>query len=217
LPVFIEDRIATHFKGRSATYAAVANSIAAVTASRRGNYLIFFPSYKYLEAVLEIFQSLAPEIDIIVQRSGMNESERERFIANFEPENDRTLAGFAVMGGVFGEGIDLVGDRLAGAVVVGVGLPQISVERDLIARYFTALGTNGFNYGYVFPGMNRVLQAVGRVIRSETDRGVALLIDERFSRWPYRELLPKWWDLKPLAGRPAVREFIEAFWNASSD
>jgi DNA excision repair protein ERCC-2 len=216
LPVFIEDRIATHFKGRNATYAAVANAIAAVTGARRGNYLIFFPSYKYLESVLQLFQSLSPETGIIVQRSGMNESERDQFLANFEIENNRTLAGFAVMGGIFGEGIDLVGDRLAGAVVVGVGLPQISVERDLIARYFTALGKNGFNYGYVFPGMNRVLQAVGRVIRSETDRGVALLIDERFSRWPYRELLPKWWDLKSLAGRPAVREFIEAFWNASS-
>jgi DNA excision repair protein ERCC-2 len=213
LPVFIEDRIATHFKGRAGTYAAVAESIVSLTSARRGNYLIFFPSYRYLESVLAVFQSIAPGTEVIAQRSGMNESERAQFVANFDTENHRTLAGFAVMGGIFGEGIDLVGDRLAGAVVVGVGLPQISMERDLIARYFSALGKNGFNYGYVFPGMNRVLQAVGRVIRTETDRGVALLIDERFSKWPYRELLPKWWDLKLLASALPVRELIQAFWD----
>jgi len=199
LPVFIEDRIATNYKARAGTYRAVADSILQLVRARPGNYLIFFPSYQYLEAVLTVVRSEAPELAVIGQRAGMPESERAQFIASFDSENAETLAGFAVMGGIFGEGIDLVGDRLVGVVIVGVGLPQISIERDLISNHFAALGRNGFNYGYVFPGMNRVLQAVGRVIRSETDRGVGLLIDERFSRWPYRELLPKWWNVKSVS------------------
>ncbi len=199
LSVWVEDRIATNYKARAQTYHAVAASILQQVRTRGGNYLIFFPSYQYLADVLAVVRSDAPELAVIEQSAGMSESERTQFLARFDSENGTTVAGFAVMGGIFGEGIDLVGERLGGVVIVGVGLPQISIERDLIANYFAALGRNGFNYGYVFPGMNRVLQAVGRVIRSETDRGVALLIDERFSRWPYRELLPKWWNVKMVS------------------
>src|SRR6185369_12364114 len=120
--------------------------------------------------------------------------------------------GFAVMGGLFGEGIDLTGERLIGAVIVGVGLPQICLERDLIRNYFDAKEGSGFNYGYTFPGMNRVLQAAGRVIRSERDRGTVLLIDSRFAEQRYRRLMPPWWRTVAAGTANEVTETAKAFW-----
>jgi DNA excision repair protein ERCC-2 len=127
-------------------------------------------------------------------------------------EHGETLVGFAVMGGVFGEGIDLVGDRLIGAVIVGVGLPQLCVERDLIRDYFQEQTGAGFDYAYTFPGMNRVLQAIGRVIRSETDRGVVLLIDARFSEQRYRRLFPAWWETARARNSDEIRSALAGFW-----
>ena len=124
------------------------------------------------------------------------------------------LVGFAVLGGVFGEGIDLVGDRLVGAVVVGVGLPQLCLERDLIREYFNQKNGLGFEFAYAYPGLNRVIQAAGRVIRSETDRGVVLLIDTRFAQAPYRELLPRWWTITPVRGSAEIAERATKFWSS---
>src|SRR5439155_13549171 len=142
-------------------------------------------SYNYLEHVHGIFRHAFPEVAVIAQTPGMKDNERDAFMDAFQQESKKTLLGFAIMGGIFGEGIDLVGDRLAGAIIVGVGLPQICLERDLIRDYFQENARAGFDYAYLYPGLTRVLQAVGRVIRSERDRGAALLIDDRFSQHRY--------------------------------
>jgi Rad3-related DNA helicase len=142
----------------------------------------------------------------------MTEPERDDFLAAFSVEDGKTLVGFAVLGGIFGEGIDLVGEHLIGAVIVGVGLPQLCVERDLIRDYFQQQNEVGFEYAYTFPGMNRVLQAIGRVIRSETDHGVVLLIDARFNELRYRRLFPAWWKYARVQHTSALREVVGEFW-----
>jgi DNA excision repair protein ERCC-2 len=142
----------------------------------------------------------------------MKEEEKEAFLKSFEAGGTKTMAAFAVMGGMFGEGIDLTGDRLVGAVIVGVGLPQICLERDIIKEYFDDKKGTGFEYAYVYPGMNKVMQAVGRVIRTESDRGVVMLIDERFSESTYRRLfLPEWQPIK-ISNSQNIKNTLENFW-----
>ncbi len=161
---------------------AIASAIEAVCSTHVGNYLVYFPSYAYLTAVLELLKERLPERQLLVQERAMTEAEREAFLAQFSASNQETLVGLAVMGGIFGEGIDLVGERLIGVVVVGVGVPQVGLERDLIKDYFDRQTRSGFAYAYQYPGFNRVLQATGRVIRTEADRGIIVLIDERFTQ-----------------------------------
>jgi DNA excision repair protein ERCC-2 len=212
LGVLIQDRIQTHFKGRAESLVDVVESIGTLVSGRPGNYLVYFPSYQYLNSVLQEFQARNPPIPVLVQRPGMTEPERDAFLAAFTVEHGETLVGFAVLGGIFGEGIDLVGERLIGAVIVGVGLPQVSVERDLIRDYFQQQNVVGFDYAYTFPGMNRVLQAIGRVIRSETDRGVVLLIDARYNELRYRRLFPVWWQFQRVRNANRLSEAIGKFW-----
>ena len=216
LAVFIQDRIQTHFKGRAESLGEVVAAIGTLVQGRRGNYLIYFPSYQYLNAVLQEFQACHPAVSVLVQRPGMTEPERDAFLSAFSVEHGETLAGFAVLGGIFGEGIDLVGERLIGAVIVGVGLPQLCVERDLIRDYFQQQNAAGFDYAYTFPGMNRVLQAIGRVIRSETDHGVVLLIDARFNELRYRRLFPAWWRSVLVRNSGELREAVGGFWKQLS-
>ena len=161
--------------------------------SKGGNYLVFFPSYLYLQNVYEVFTENYPEVRTLVQDTGMSEEARESFLNSFRTDNKETLLGFAVLGGIFSEGVDLPGDRLNGVMVVGVGLPQLGLERNLLRNYFNAAGKNGFDYAYVYPGMCKVLQAGGRLIRSETDTGVIVLADDRFLQRPYAQLLPEEW------------------------
>jgi DNA excision repair protein ERCC-2 len=163
--------------------------------------------------VYECFTVGCPPSEIILQTPGMSEPEREAFLKRFARENPLTLVGFAVMGGIFGEGIDLVGDRLSGAVVVGVGLPGISLERELIREYFGVNLGVGFEYAYQFPGINRVFQAAGRVIRTETDRGVVLLIDQRYANQRYRTLLPDEWNPAPVRNLQQFAAQVQRFWN----
>jgi Rad3-related DNA helicase len=212
LAVLIQDRIQTHFKGRAESLGDVVEAIGTLVQGRPGNYLIYFPSYQYLNTVLQEFQVLYPSVPVLVQRPGMTELERDAFLAAFSVEHGETLAGFAVLGGIFGEGIDLVGERLIGAVIVGVGLPQLCVERNLIRDYFQQQNVAGFDFAYTFPGMNRVLQAIGRVIRSETDRGVVLLIDARFEELRYRRLFPAWWKFARVRNSSGLREAVGDFW-----
>jgi DNA excision repair protein ERCC-2 len=216
LAVLVQDRIRTHFRARAGSLPEVVQAIASLIEGRAGNYLVYLPSYQYMAAVQEQFHALYPAVPILVQRSGMNEPDREAFLAAFAVEHGETLVGFAVMGGVFGEGIDLVGDRLIGAVIVGVGLPQLCVERDLIRDYFQEQTGAGFDYAYTFPGMNRVLQAIGRVIRSETDRGVVLLIDARFAEPRYRRLFPAWWRPARARSTAEIRKGLAEFWIRSA-
>jgi DNA excision repair protein ERCC-2 len=215
LAVLVQDRIHTHFKARAGTLPEVVQAIASLVEGRPGNYIVYLPSYQYMAAVQEQFHAVHPTVRILVQRPRMSEPDREAFLAAFAVEHGETLVGFAVMGGVFGEGIDLVGDRLIGAIIVGVGLPQLCVERDLIRDYFQEQTGAGFDYAYTFPGMNRVLQAIGRVIRSETDRGVVLLIDARFAEPRYRRLFPAWWQPVRARNTAEIRNGLAEFWSRS--
>ncbi len=192
LDVRIES-LSTRYRDREDTRDRLTELLYELIQERRGNYMIFFPSYQYLRAVYEPFTELYPQVNTIVQDTGMAEEERERFLAAFKADNKQTLVGFAVLGGIFSEGIDLQGDRLNGVAVVGVGLPQLGLERNLIKDYFNGAGKNGYDYAYVYPGMNKVLQAGGRLIRSEQDEGVLVLIDDRFLQRQYLGLLPEEW------------------------
>ncbi len=216
LCVLSELNIQTRYSRREQSYRAIAELIKETALARKGNYLVFFPSYAYLNSVLEELNLSPPEgCRIIVQQPAMSEAAREEFLSNFGEGalEDGGVTGLAVMGGVFGEGIDLCGERLSGAVIVGVGLPQVSKERELISAYFEAKNLCGFDFAYVYPGINRVLQAAGRVIRTETDRGIVLLIDSRFGETKYRKLLPDNWKRGALVnGAADARRALENFW-----
>jgi len=185
--------ISTRFNDRSKTLDQLVTSIYENSRVKKGNYLVFFPSYQYLRQSVELFTEKYGEVEIIVQENGMTEDEREDFLLKFDQNNAQTLVGFAVLGGIFSEGIDLKGDRLNGVVVVGVGLPQLCLERDILRDHFNEVGKNGYYYSYVFPGMNKVMQAGGRVIRSEEDEGTLLLIDDRYQSMLYQNLMPDEW------------------------
>ncbi|MCB9639929.1 MAG: ATP-dependent DNA helicase [Myxococcales bacterium] len=193
LQVFVEPGIETTYRARANSYQDIAVAIQQMVAGFAGNYLVFFPSYRYLEEVLVLFLEADPACHVIFQKPGMTEEERDAFLAMYDREQEKPLVGFAVMGGIFGEGVDLVGEKLSGAIIVGVGLPQVGLERDLLREYYEQKEGSGFAYAYIYPGMGRVLQAAGRVIRSEQDKGALLLIDRRFQQRPYRDLFPRWW------------------------
>ena len=213
--VFVASRISTLYRLRQASCKAVSDAIAHLVLQRRGHYLVFFPSYDYLAMVRARFAQDHPAVETWVQASDMDEQQKETFLARFNQQVSQTLVGFAVLGGVFGEGIDLQGDRLTGAVVVGVGLPGIGPERDLIREYYDRELGCGFEYAYQYPGINRVLQAAGRVIRSETDRGVVLLIDDRYAQSRYRTLLPPAWHVQKVACASGLQQQLAAFWDSS--
>lgn len=181
------------FKGRAASLGAVARAVAQQVTAAPGNHLVFCPSMDYLAALEKALAGLG--LPVFSQTSLMDESQRETFLARFSSGARET--GLAVLGGIFAEGIDLPGDRLVGVTVIGVGLPRLSLERDLLQDYFEKNRGQGFDYAYRFPGMQRVLQAVGRLIRAETDRGSALLIDARFLEKRYRLMFPEWWRISP--------------------
>lgn len=217
LSLLINDRISTKFKERTTTYNLISEAIFAAVQHKEGNYLVYFPSYDYMNDVYCRFKSQYRQINVLCQTSGMEEEEREAFLARFAANPEQTLVGFALMGGIFGEGIDLIGDRLSGAIVVGVGLPQISLEREIIRAYFETINHQGYEFAYMYPGMNKVLQAVGRVIRSEKDRGVVLLIDERFSLSSYKRLFPdEWKEAHYIASNNSLSKKVLSFWHKTN-
>ncbi|MGG3467009.1 ATP-dependent DNA helicase [Neobacillus pocheonensis] len=185
--------VSTRYRDRERTREPIVKMLQTIVKKRPGNYLIFFPSYHYLLSVFEQFKLGDEVTETIIQASGMSEVEREEFLAAFKPNQKETLLGFAVLGGIFSEGVDLIGDRLNGVVVVGVGLPQLCFERNLMKDHFDKQGKNGYDYAYVFPGMNKVLQAGGRLIRSDDDHGTIVLADDRFLQPHYHNLLPQEW------------------------
>ncbi|MDM5317550.1 ATP-dependent DNA helicase [Fictibacillus sp. b24] len=192
LDVFVQP-LSTRYKDREQSIEPIAEMLMDLSDKRPGNYLVFFPSYRYMTDVYERLLEKDPPFHPIVQHPGMTEEERETFLAHFDSVEEKSLVGFAVMGGIFSEGIDLKGDKLTGAVIVGVGLPQVGLERDTMKNYFQSAGKNGYDFAYVYPGMNKVLQAGGRVIRSEEDRGTLVLVDDRFLTRKYVEMLPEEW------------------------
>jgi len=190
--IFIQP-ISTRYRAREHTKQPLIEMLSKLVQERQGNFLVFFPSYQYMKSVYDIFIATYPEIRTIIQKNSMDEIEREQFLEEFKEDSTETLVGFAVLGGIFSEGIDLKGNRLKGVVVVGVGLPQLCLERDIIKDYFQSIGKNGYDYSYIYPGMNKVLQAGGRLIRSESDTGVIVLVDDRFLTPKYQRLLPEEW------------------------
>lgn len=205
--------VSTKYQDRTATLGRVAEYLHALAAGRAGNYLAFFPSYAYLEQACQKFCADWPDMDTIVQTPGMTEEQKADFLARFAECPAKPLLGFAVLGGVFGEGVDLAGSRLIGAAVVGVGLPQVNPLQDLLRDYFEKTRGSGFAYAYQYPGMNKVLQAAGRVIRTASDKGAVLLLDERFCRNDYRSLFPAHWShCKTVYSPGALEQELAAFW-----
>lgn len=207
--------VSTKYTRRNAgEYEKMAAYIRAVTGEKRGNYMVFFPSYRLMQEVYDLFAGqVGEEYELLLQHSNMKEHEREAFLTAFEEEREKTLVAFCVMGGIFGEGIDLKHDRLIGAVIVGTGLPQISVEREILKNYYDTKGESGFDYAFRYPGMNKVLQAAGRVIRTAEDRGVILLLDERFLKREYEPLFPREWNRRSVCNLPQLQEEVKKFWS----
>ena len=199
-------------------YRRIAEYIARTIWQKKGNYMAFFPSYRLMEEVKAVYETefSVDWVRCISQTSGMNEREKEEFLEEFSNQ-DGTLVGFCVMGGVFSEGIDLMGDRLIGAIVVGTGLPQIGTEREILKNYYDTRGENGFDYAYRYPGMNKVLQASGRVIRTQEDIGMILLLDERFRNTDYRPLFPVEWTDRKFCTIENIEDILSGFWGTHNE
>lgn len=213
LCVMAASGVSTRYKDRGESIQAIAAYIHGAVQSKTGNYLVFSPSYAYMRQIHEYYVHQHPQVRTLIQGSRMDDLEREAFLSAFGENPEGTLVGFAVMGGIFSEGIDLAGERLSGTVIVGVGLPQICGERDIIRGFFDVQRGGGFEYAYMFPGMNRVLQAAGRVIRTQSDRGFVLLLDDRFLSGRYLSLFPQEWEqyMEVLSPEQVVR-VLEGFW-----
>ncbi len=211
--VAIMNNITTRTSERAKSLGAICATVAATLSAKRGNYMIFCPSFAYSEALYGAFVKKYPKIRAILQRPGMSRAERDSFLAEFSRGDGKYLAAFCVMGGVFAEGVDLIGDKLIGAVVVGIGMPALSFEREAIAAYYQDRMDSGTEYAYLYPGMNRVLQAAGRVIRSESDRGVIVLIDDRFNDPLYKKIVPDLWHgMRFLPDARALKDELDEFW-----
>lgn len=214
--LFIGTDVSTRYIRRGeSTYQRFARYIAVMAEQKKGNYMAFFPSYRFLEEVHTCFlECVDHEVDSICQVSYMDEEQREEFLEEFEQEREKSLVAFCVMGGIFSEGIDLTDDKLIGAVIAGTGLPQVCTEREILKQYFNAADMEGFDYAYLYPGMNKVLQSAGRVIRTESDRGVILLLDDRFRAMRYREVFPREWQQYQLGSVKNLEQEIRTFWES---
>lgn len=208
------DSINTRLNERKNTANDCAELIEAVVSAREGNYIAYFPSYEYMKRVCTAFHRLAPEYPVILQKPGMSYGERERFIKLFRSSRYDSIVGFCVLGGIFSEGIDLAGESLIGTIIFGTGIPSLSAERNIMSNYYDERTERGFDYAYACPGMNRVLQAAGRVIRTETDRGVVVLVDDRLRDPAVRKLFPKHWKQMKYTGNIAsLSSILDDFWN----
>ena len=232
--LFVASDVTSKYTRRSEEeYQNIARYIEEVVKNRHGNYMVFCPSYAFLRTVYEIYKEryAGEGRECIIQSEYMSEREREEFLDFFRrsagpcvdlqadiameiEEEDSILIGFCVMGGIFGEGIDLKNDSLIGAIIVGTGVPQVCFERELLKDYFDILGENGFNYAYRYPGMNKVLQAAGRVIRTVEDVGIIALLDERFLQYSYRRLYPREWENFETVTVDTISKRVEHFWNS---
>ncbi|MFR3036700.1 MAG: ATP-dependent DNA helicase [Blautia hydrogenotrophica] len=194
-------------------YRRIAEYIARAVNTHPGNYMVFFPSHRLLRDVYEIYEQefSMPHVHSLCQSSVMSEQERESFLSEFQSGRG-TLVGFCVMGGIFSEGIDLLGDRLIGALIVGTGIPQVGTENEILKAFYDERGENGFDYAYRYPGMNKVLQAAGRVIRTQKDRGIILLLDERFCQRENLSLFPEEWSNYQVSKITSVEKQLKKFW-----
>lgn len=250
LLAFAPDVSTKYTRRGPAEYLRIAQYIQAAVEGKEGNYMVFFPSYKMMQDVYEVFRDIAEGenpadsaeegqdredgkdgkegknskdgrygrdeknqiLEICMQTSNMQEQEREQFLQMFEQEREGSLVAFCVMGGIFSEGIDLKNDKLIGAIIVGTGLPQISNERQILKDYYDERGLSGFDYAFRYPGINKVLQAAGRVIRTQEDRGIILLLDERFLQADYAPLFPREWKERKVCNLKQIKEEVKRFW-----
>ena len=223
LAVAVCDQINTRFENREESYRRIVSYLSAVVSAKRGNYMIYFPSYAYLDAVYQRFAKKYPTVKTVVQTPGMTYEQREAFIDAFQPDSKELLVGFCVLGGSFSEGVDLPGRCLIGAMIVGVGIPALSNERNIMREYYdertdfggeSAGPREGYDYAYTYPGMNHVLQAAGRVIRRDDDRGVVVLMDDRYAAEPYLHLYPAHWSkIVSVSDAVSLYEYLDQFWS----
>lgn len=233
LGLYIGNDVTSKYTRRSDTeFQRIATYIDEIVSRRHGNYLLFFPSHAFLRQVYETYTEVYNadgKVECILQGEHMNEQARENFLNRFvgneecvledvihmeiEMEEERSLLGFCVMGGIFSEGIDLKKDSLIGAIIIGTGLPQVCNERELLKNYFDEQGENGFDYAYRYPGMNKVMQAAGRVIRTEEDFGIVALLDERFLMPSYQKMFPREWKSQQIVNVDRIGHEVEMFWN----
>lgn len=216
--LFIANDVTSKYSRRNdMEYYHIASYIYRIVQMRSGNYMVFFPSHAFLHKVLDIYEAhfRGAGQECLVQDEYMNEQSREEFLGRFSDceREDETLLGFCVLGGIFSEGIDLKNDRLIGAIIVGTGYPMVCTEREILKKYFDHQGVSGFDYAYRYPGMNKVLQAAGRVIRTAEDIGIVALLDERFLTTPYQRMFPREWREYVDISLPGIGHEIERFWN----
>ena len=213
LCVCIMDKLSVRYQYRSQSAASVADAIMQTVSRRDGNYMVYFPSYAYMTEVQTLFKYKYPHIRTVVQAKEMSEYARRGFLDAFRAGARTALVGFSVLGGIYSEGIDLVGDRLIGSVIVGVGLVQPSDENEILREYYDDKYEAGREYAYIYPGFNRVLQAAGRVIRTETDRGVIVFIDERYAEPTYKALMPAQYRTAKFVGdTQSLTAVLDRFW-----
>ena len=211
LCLMVAPNISTSYKNRKDTLKTVAEYIKEAIKGCVGNYFVYVPSYEYLDMILPYLSDF--DGDLIVQEKDMNDYQRDEFLSKFLDKPTKTTIGLVILGGAFGEGVDLVSERLIGVVIVGVGLPQICYERNLIKDYFNEKNKMGYKFSYIYPGINKIMQAVGRVIRSETDRGIALLIDDRYLTSDYNSLFhQKWKNYHVVTSSKDIKKIIDNFW-----
>ena len=213
LSVSIMDRISIRYSERDRTLPAVCRVIAATLSAKRGHYMVFAPSFEYAEAIYNQFKAKYPKVKSLLQGKSMSLEEKTEFLKAFSENTENYLVGFCVMGGIYSEGIDLAGESLIGAVVVGIGIPSLSYEREIMAGYFEEKYEEGKQYAYVYPGMNRVFQAAGRVIRREDDKGVIVLIDDRFADPIYKKSIPGLWKgMQYVSDAKDLKAELDKFW-----
>ena len=230
--LFIANDVTSKYTRRSEQeYDNIARYIEEIVKNRHGNYMVFCPSYAFLRIIYDKYMEhyAGEDRECIIQSEYMNEAEREDFLARFRgyseldlqaeiameiEEEDRILIGFCVLGGIFGEGIDLKNDSLIGAIIVGTGLPQVCFEREILKDYFDRTGESGFDYSYRYPGLNKVLQAAGRVIRTVEDVGIVALLDERFLQFSYQKLFPREWAAFETVTVDTISKRVERFWDS---
>lgn len=208
------DSVSTRFSDRAATAEDCAEVIYTAISAREGNYIVYFPSYDYMKKVCRSFARVARDCGIVMQKPGMSYRERQRFIDIFHEKRAGTVVGFCVLGGMFSEGIDLAGESLIGTIIIGCGMPQLSAERNIMAAYYDEKTERGKEFAYICPGMNKVLQAAGRVIRSENDRGIIVLVDDRLNDPNMKMLFPPHWrHMKYTSNLPSLSAILDEFWN----
>lgn len=218
LCVAVADCVGTTYEEREGSIKRITAYIAASVCSKVGNYMVYFPSYSYMEKVVRAFRERYPDVPVAVQQRGMTQEQKETFLDAFCDDNPGMLIGFCVLGGSFSEGVDLPGGRLIGSIIVGVGIPGLSDERNIIRDHYADKYGKGYEYAYVYPGMNRVLQAAGRVIRTDTDRGIVILLDRRYAEPRYTELFPPHWEnVRFASDAQSLAKIVDGFWNMGAN